>query len=105
MKKNERPFVDHIKWWALSTTMLRKNVQELFEQEGTLPFEHGYKPPVITMDYAKYKINYIDKNGLHCRNMESKSMRVIPFKELRRTQIFKVLEECNKYVTYCMYYA
>ena len=103
MKKDKQYIFKEIEF--ISTSALRKKVVEEFK-DSTIAFEHGYKPPIITKNKTKFKYNYIDADGVHCRSMpkngRNPQMVIIPFNVMTRPQLMKLCESVNDYYNYCL---
>ena len=78
-------------------------LRKWFQENGTLPFEHGYKPFEIVHNKRRYKCDMIGCEGLHCADAITRQRVVISFNALCSIkQIVMIGNVCNDYYNYVM---
>ena len=86
-----------------------EKIAEFVGKGGLVPFEHGYKKPVITYKGEKYVVTMVEDTKLHCYIKQSKgTLKVpymIPLRQVSSNTASKILDELNKYLNYCKYEA
>lgn len=76
----------------MDASELASTLKDWFKENGTIAFEHGFRPG--------YYMCMIDENGIH-----RPDGIVWPFDKLNKFQLLDIVFECERYYQYCLYKA
>lgn len=86
-----------------------EKIVDFVGEGGLVPFEHGYKKPIITYKGEKYVVTMVEDTKLHVYRYQAKgTLKVpylIPLRQIASNTASKILDELNKYLNYCKYEA
>ena len=80
--------------------VLKGHVRYWFQENGTLPFEHGFVAKTFSYRGNTYKPYMCSAEGVSARNVEQKNIVRISWFLLPKKTILKIVNECNRYNEY-----
>lgn len=86
-----------------------EKIADFVGKGGLVPFEHGFKKPVITYKKEKYVVTMVEDTKLHCYLKQAKGTLkvpyIIPLRAIASNTAEKLYSELNNYLNYCKYEA
>ena len=79
---------------------LANEVRQWFQENGTLAFEHGFKPRTFIYKGKTYQPYMCNEGGVSVRNVQDKTIAKISWCLLPKKTILKILTECDRYYLY-----
>ena len=86
----------------LSQEVLNIHARQWFQENGTLPFEHGFKAQTFNYKGNTYQPYMCAENGVSVRNVKNRNSGTISWFLLPKRTILKIIKECNRYYEYVM---
>ena len=80
--------------------VLKGHVRYWFQQNGSLPFEHGFKADTFNYRGNTYRPYMCSEEGVSVRNVNTKTIDRISWFLLPKKTILKIVNECNRYYEY-----
>lgn len=77
-------------------------IRAWFQENGSLPFEHGYQGCKISVKGTEYKLYMCSVDGVHLQNPKTRELKKISWLMLPTQTIKKVIKDCNRYYDYVM---
>lgn len=77
-------------------------IKRWFQENGSLPFEHGFKSKTFVYKGKTYQPYYFNGYGISARNIRTREIAEIDWCDIPKQTIVKLVNECNRYYEYVM---
>lgn len=87
---------------VLQREPISNSVKLWFQENGSLPFEHGFQAKTFIHKGIKFKPYHFNGYGVSARNIKTKEIAEIDWWDLPKQTIVSLVNECNRYYNYVM---
>lgn len=86
---------------GMTQEQLSRAIQNWFEKNGTIAFEHGFKAYIVK-NGTKWRLTMAVDKGVHLVDDTRKILCYCPYNHFHKQSLLKIMRICEEYYNYCL---